>query len=75
MINYAFKNNSSFIDVEFKLGGAFKTMPVSPKDIKPLTASGSDTEIVVSENENQDDVKPTPPTVFTFTNAPLSSSE
>lgn len=51
-------------------------MPVSPKDIKPLTASvGSGTEAVVTESENQGDVKPTPPTVFTFTNAPLANSE
>lgn len=50
-------------------------MPVSPKDIKPLTASGGGTEAVVTESENQDDVKPTPPTVFTFTNAPLANSE
>lgn len=50
-------------------------MPVSPKDIKPLTASGSGNDTVSSEGENQDDVKPSPPTVFTFTNAPLASSK
>lgn len=47
-------------------------MPISPKDTKPiLTSSGA----VVSESENQGDVKPSPPTVFTFTNPPITSSE
>lgn len=62
-----------FIQINiFKLGGAFKTMPISPKDTKPiLTSSGA----VVSESENQGDLKPSPPTVFTFTNPPITSSE
>lgn len=50
----------------FYAGGAFKTMPISPKDIKPIITAGG---VIVSENENQGEVKPTPPTVFTFTNA------
>lgn len=45
-------------------------MPISPKDTKPITTSGS---VVASESENQGDIKPSPPTVFTFTNAPLTS--
>lgn len=50
-------------------------MPVSPKDIKPLTASGSGIDATVSDSEELSDVKPSPPTVFTFTNAPLTTSE
>lgn len=46
-------------------GGAFKTMPISPKDVKSLTGC------VSSESDTESDVKPTPPIVFTF-NAPLS---
>lgn len=61
--------------IEFHLGGAFKTMPVSPKDMKSATASGGGTEVIESESENQSDVKASPPTVFTFTSAPLSNSK
>lgn len=54
-----------------RLGGAFKTMPISPKDMKPVTTGG----VVVSESENHGEVKPSPPTVFTFSNASLVSGE
>lgn len=50
-------------------------MPVSPKDTKSLTASGGGTEVIVSESDNQGDVKASPPTVFTFTSAPLTNSK
>lgn len=56
----------------FQSGGAFKTMPISPKDTKPvITASGA----IATEGESQGEIKPSPPTVFTFTNAPLENSE
>lgn len=55
-------------------GGAFKTMPVSPKDVKPIS-SGSSTDTTASDNENDVDVKPSSPTVFTFTGTALPNSK
>lgn len=55
-------------------GGAFKTMPVSPKDVKPMSSAGS-TDATMSDNENEGDVKPSPPTVFTFTSTSLPHSK
>lgn len=71
--SWQFKKQSLFVDLIW-LGGAFKTMPVSPKDVKPSIASGG-SDVIGSENENQGDVKPTPPIVFTFTGAPITSSK
>lgn len=49
-------------------------MPCSPKDVKPIiTASET---ITNSESEqNQTEVKPSPPAVFTFNTVPTVSSE
>lgn len=67
------KNANPFLFCyRYELGGAFKTMPISPKDTKPIVTAGG---VVVSESENQGEVKPSPPTVFTFTNASLTNSE
>lgn len=56
----------------FQSGGAFKTMPISPKDTKPVLTAGG---VIATEGESQGEIKPSPPTVFTFTNAPLENSE
>ncbi|XP_031636190.1 putative transcription factor capicua isoform X2 [Contarinia nasturtii] len=66
---YSPKNPSGILPFQ-PTGGAFKTMPISPKDTKPIVTAGG---VVVSEIENQGEVKPSPPTVFTFSNASLAS--
>ncbi|XP_055318978.1 putative transcription factor capicua isoform X6 [Sitodiplosis mosellana] len=68
---YSPKNPSGILPFQPTAGGAFKTMPISPKDTKPILTAGG---VIVTESENQGDVKPSPPTVFTFTNASLTSS-